>query len=1265
MAMQFTPAQDAAIHHAGKNILVSASAGSGKTRVLVQRVTDRLLAGEDVDRFLIVTFTEAAAAEMKERLETAVRRELNEADGEQRNHLLKQLRVMNVANISTLDAFALRLIEQYHYAINLDPQFRLLADAAESTLLRLDVYQNLLETAYADDVDGSFKSFVGQFATAGQGDDALQSSVMALFDFAMARPDTDEWLESLTEPYDLGGAEDFTATVFYRQTLQPILFSELEAVKELTNQALREGILDESAPGAVNRRQNLLNDLTLYENLQAQLQTADNWDDLVDAAGTVALEKWGQGADGKTKNWSKAKDDPDMIASWTAAKEIRDTAKTRFDTFVGQYLGLKSDALNFAMAGVVSTMSRLVAFTKAFREAFLAEKLRQKVLDFNDLEHFALEIVQQPEIAAELRERYTEIMVDEYQDTNQLQESILRSFARENNVFQVGDIKQSIYKFRQADPSLFRSKLTDYPHSDGSEVITLQENFRSRPNVTNFINYLFTQFMSDHLGDVEYRGEHKLVAGADYYPEELPKRAELLVYLNDAGDDPDDVTVTDEAGFTKATGQITMMGQKIQSLMAENFEIFDREAGEKRPLRYGDITILVPTRNQNLDVIDVFRGMEIPVVVNGAENYFQTTEISIMMSLLQVIDNPHQDIPLAAVLRSPIYGLGENALALIRAQKMDGDFYDAVQTFVGEGQVLVATEGVSLELVEETKQTLERFLEQLDMFRDMAVQNQIVALLWRIYNETGWLDYVGGLPSGPQRQANLHALYERAASYQKSSFVGLYQFINYVNQIQAQDKDLGEADANTAPDAVQLMTIHHSKGLEFPVVFVLNATRQMISNQDTTGNILLDAKAGAGMNYLDVEHHLKVGTPQAEVVKQAINRGAFAEALRVLYVALTRAEQHIFMVGTYKSMKDLWGKWSLAKMGTETMLPEWVRLEGKSYMDLAGMALVRHPETRKGLAERFDAVAGDVNIDFSEITPQYPEAAFDFNITFATSDTLLADNSLVQKKPTKPAENVNSMDVAVDWTPVLQMRYAHEAATRATNYQSVSEVKRLFEDPDLLEGRSNPERRLNGDALAGLRFTNDNLPDPDFMQQAATRISSAAIGTATHLMMQRVDLTHGAPDEAALIFLRDQLVADGLIEPAVGALIKVPQIAAFFNETSFGKQLVSHQDSLEREVAFSLLIDARSLYKDFEDEEKVLVHGILDGYFWVNDEVWLFDYKTDHIAPEQDPKAILTKRYSGQINLYAQAVTAMGLPYPRRFIYSFSRNRVIEITEDN
>lgn len=1263
--MEFTPAQQAAIKDRGKNILVSASAGSGKTRVLVERVLKQLLDGEDVDRFLIVTFTEAAAAEMKERLESAIRTAVQSAQGHQRRHLLKQLRLLNVANISTLHAFARRLIEQYHYSIDLDPQFRI-SDDAERILIMQEVFTDLVEQHYLADegkepAERDFDQMMSQFKTASQSDQPFQDAVFRLFNFAMARPDSDTWLTGLPSAYE--PATDFAQTKFYQETVLPVLKVKSDELVALAQQAVdtMPDTADEEA--ALNRQAQLWEDLAVFKELRAAIHSQkSSWDSLRQLVLSATLPKWGA-ARNKQAKASRFKD-AGLKAAWEEVKTERDTRVKTLTDLKETYFALDSAGQKLAMTGSQRTLKGLITFTQEFKEAFLTTKLQRKMLDFNDLEHFALAIVQQPQVAAELRQHYSEIMVDEYQDTNRLQEAILSAIAQANNTFQVGDIKQSIYRFRQADPQLFAEKLKHYPAQADSEVITLQENFRSQANVTNFINYLFAQLMSADLGDVDYRDEAELVAGAQYYPTDIAKEAELLVYLSDEDSSDEQATPLDqdEQAYSATSGQIRMMAHKIQTMVTDpNWQIFDRKQQVRRRVTYGDITILVPTKSQNLDVLDIFRSLDIPVTIDGAENFFQTTEISVMMSYLQVIDNPHQDIPLAAVLRSPLYGLDENGLALIRAQQESGDYFDALQYFSHQPLAKLDRAGLSTKQVLGIQAVSQRFIDDLTAFHQLAVQNQIVDLIWQIYNRTGWLDYVGGLPAGAQRQANLHALYQRAAGYQQSSFVGLYQFINYVNELEKQERDLGSADANTSENTVRLMTIHHAKGLEFPVVFLLNSNRQMISNNEVTGDLLVDAQAGAGLDYIDLDHHLQMPTLQKTMVKEARQRAAFAEQLRVLYVALTRAEQNIFIVGAYKDKQRLRSVWSLQAQGSEWMYPEWVRLAGKSYLDLIGLALMRHPKAQAAL-DATDMTLEDLNIEEQRILT--PKAPFQFSVKIWDQQTLqAAENQMAAQGASQPAnhgENKVALGKKVDWRKFLQYDYPYEGATRATAYQSVSELKRLFEDPDLQAGRIQADRRLPSDQIGGLRYVDTELAQPKFMQNGQARISSTAIGTATHLVMQRLDLQAGRPGADQVKALIQRLVADHAIEEAVAPLIRVDQIVAFFATVPLGKQMVAHADSLAREVPFSLLLDANQLYQGFVGDEKVLVHGVIDGYFWVDDEVWLFDYKTDNVMGE-NAGTILRERYAGQLNVYAQALVAMGFPLPKKFIYSFANQRVITV----
>lgn len=1261
--MQFTKQQQAAIETQGKNILVSASAGSGKTRVLVERVITRLLAGDNIDEFLIVTFTEAAAAEMKERLEKEIRNHLQSIQGPGRGHLMKQLRLIKIANISTVDAFALRLIEQYHYAIDLDPQFRL-ADNAEKKLAMQQVLAKVLDKNYNQDANEDFLELATQFMDKNGNDTPLQDAVFQLFDFAMARPDTDDWLAHLTQSYSV--EDDFMGSKLYVEKVLPELRDKLYDLHQQYEQLIAR-VPDDELDAAKNRRQDLVEEDEHIQQMLNTLTAEVDWQTLRQSMFQQKTIPWnakGRGMRGL---------EPDMKQIWSQIGEDRKDLHKAVQKLAQQFFTLDEAGLSFAISGAGKTLTALVAVTNQFRQVYLADKIQRKAFDFNDLEHFALEIVQQPAIAVKLQERYIEIMVDEYQDTSNLQEAIVQALARVNNVFQVGDIKQSIYKFRQADPQLFANKMENYGHDQSADqLITLAENFRSQPNVTNFINYLFQQLMSHELGDVDYVDSAKLVAGAQYYPDELPKKAEFMIYFDEnqteEGEEENSSIDIENLSLNSTTGQIQMMGQKIQKLMADEFEIYDREAQITRPIQYSDITILVPSRTQNSQVIEIFKTLNLPLVVKDAGNYFQTMEVSIMMDLLKIIDNPHHDIPLVAVLRSPIYSLGENALALIRTQSSNGDFYTAVQTF--HQQFSTEMSEYNLELVENTQKTIDQFLSDLEQFKTLAVQNKLVDLIWSIYQTTDWLDYVGGLPGGVQRQANLHALYERADAYQQTNFTGLYQFNYYIEQLQKNAADdIGEADANEASEAIQLMTIHGSKGLEFPVVFMLNTTKKF-NTQDQSGQLIIDSHAGVGLQYIDREYALKLTPPQYETVRSAILRSSFAEQLRVLYVALTRAEQQLFLVGSYKSPKTLVKQWQRSQVtdSRRAMISSSVRLQGHSFMDLMGMAISRHPD--------FQATANilynQYEVELDQTSFYDPEIPFDFTVILKNHDELIQSPIVTTNDNPKPDDD-RKKSKQMNLTPLIveqqldklqnsfAFQYDHEVSTRTTAYQSVSEIKRIFEDPDIQDGRIMGDQRLTTELDAGLRLVNEELSEPAFMSEMQTKPTGAARGTAVHLVLQKLDLKAGLPTPEQIQQLIHHLVQEELIEASLEFLLPTQAISEFFKHTQLGKQLISNAQNVEREVPFSMLIDAKQLYRDFDDEEYVLVHGIMDGYIHVNNEIWLFDYKTDYIASGVDGKTLLEQRYSGQINLYAQALTAMGYGNIRKFIVALNNYQVYEL----
>lgn len=1250
---KYTPSQHDAIYQSGNNLLVSASAGSGKTRVLVQRVIEHLKAGMGIDRILIVTFTKAAAAEMRERIQTSLRAELTASQGDstQQQFYLRQLNQLPVADISTLDAFCLRILQHYYYVIDLDPVFRLLADETENALLRDEVWADLRETLYADDESGLFARLTENFS-GDRSDDGLAELVQQTYTFANATPDPAAWLAHLSQPYQLD-SDHLTGTTFYQQQLKPLFSQQLQQVEA-----------DLTSAQQLATQANLTKQLDHLNALLSDLRTVIT---LVDGDSWNALRAAIQGF-----SWGRMpyvrKNNEDYPVYNELKTTYYDPAKKQLDKLQSSYL-LQTEAqatTTIVKSGeLVGELARVVG---KFREAYREEKQRRHVLDFADIEHAALEILtsdtdQSRQVAQQLREQYQEIMIDEYQDTNGLQEAILTAIAQpapHGNLFMVGDVKQSIYRFRQADPTLFMDKTDRYESNrDAGQLIVLAENFRSMKNVDDFTNLIFKQLMDRELGEIAYTDSAQLKYGATYYDDKgagAKSTADVLVYLTEgdeadtAGEDREPMDETFQVD-NKHQGEVLMVGKKIQELIAAKTPIYDRDKKIVREMHYGDITLLTPTRTNNLIITDELRRLGIPVVVNDAQNYFKTTEIQIMMALLRIIDNPYQDIPLAAVLRSPIVGLNENELALLRINQKTGDYYAALLHFQRTFAAATASD-----FQQNVYHKVSHFLEQLQEFRDVAQQNELVTLIWRIYQDTGFLDYVGGMPAGEQRQANLHALYERAQSYEKSSFKGLFQFVRFVERLQEREADLAGAPVQSAEDAVSVMTIHGSKGLEFPVVFIMDASRQF-NKQDQQGNYVMSGKTGIGIDYLDPETRVKAPSLQKLVTAQAISRASLAEEMRKLYVALTRAESRLYIVGSHKTQAETIASWEQAYQSPDLVLNATLREKATlaNYLDWIGMCLVRDPKFAADLRQgttTFSGLAGD---------------PANFGVEFATASDL------------EPAQGVN--DSAADWLQdtgkraakvagtdvsgeqlkqLMDFQYPHQTATITTAYQSVSEAKRLFEDPDnaaIGEYRANEMGQTTGN-----RFVTHDFARPEFLQTVREPLPTE-IGSATHLVLQKLDVTV-TPTAETVQAVIDQLVADQVLSAEVAQRLQPDTILRFYG-SDLGQQILASPTSLHREVPFSLLMPAHSLFRDFKEaDSQVLVHGIVDGYLETADGVILFDYKTDHVNPRAVAKseAKLLERYGGQVNLYATALKQMtGKPVTAQYLYLLASGDLLPV----
>ena len=823
----YTDSQWQAIYDQGTNLLVSASAGSGKTAVLVRRVIEKIKRQQlSVEQLLVVTFTEAAASEMKERIQTALQEAINvETDQEMKNHFTRQLTMLPMANISTLHSFCSKVIQRFFYLIDLDPSYRMLTDETETILLKEDVWDELRETFYEENQE-IFYRLTENFSN-DRSDSGLEDLILAMYEFARANPNPFHWLDGLVENYRMNNLAD--SDLFHDlirpeilKTLQEInqtyqwMISASQGIEEL--QKITE--LAQNEQGLIQQieqtiMENKLDDVfTMFENIKFSTYPSPRKKEVKELYGDVIIE----------------------------CKNYRDQAKQELTKIKEMYFTVSPEEQVERLQEALPIVEELVRVEKRFIEEYSAKKREKGMLDFNDLEHFTLQILQTEVDSIKpaenyYRSRFSEIMVDEYQDINQLQETILRQLSSEEpgNLFMVGDVKQSIYGFRLADPTLFIKKYHDFADEDGGRRIILAENFRSRKEVLDFTNLVFTQLMDQTVGQIEYDRQAELVNGFTAFPETEAFAPELLIYQKN-GEVPEWIE-------DKSMGEIFTTATKIRQLIDQGFEVYDKKEKAMRPLKYEDIVLLTPTRSHNLTILEVFKQLGIPLAINDTQNYFQSTELRVMISLMQIIDNPYQDIPLAAVLRSPIVGLQEEELAQIRLALPQKEYYQAVKSYSQSNEDGIADR-------------LTAFMTQLNDWREFARRESLANLLVRIYNETAYLDYVLGMPAGQQRHANLLALIERAKDYERSSFRGLYQFVRFIEKMQEKDKDLGEPPTEEVNDAVRVMTIHGSKGLEFPVVFLMDMSKSF-NVQDTRRNYVFDEQLGLGVRLLTLDTRIR------------------------------------------------------------------------------------------------------------------------------------------------------------------------------------------------------------------------------------------------------------------------------------------------------------------------------------------------------------------------------------------------------------------------
>ncbi|WP_052350451.1 helicase-exonuclease AddAB subunit AddA [Paenibacillus gorillae] len=1243
----WTDDQWQAIVTEGSDVLVAAAAGSGKTAVLVERIIRKISSSSDVDRLLVATFTKAAAAEMKDRIRLALEKELERQP--QSEHLRRQLALMNRASITTLHSFCLDVIRRYYPLIGLDPGFRI-ANETESELMRIDVLDQLFEDKYEGAGDGgAFLRLADRFGGE-RGDEPLYRLVQQLYDFAQSHPWPAHWLRLMAASFDVSGIDALRGSEWIASLRLDVELT-LAGAESLLLQALD---LTKAPAGPAPYAAAFEDDLQLVSGLLETVRSSD-WEQWFEPFQAVAF--------GKLKAMRGDEYDKSLQEQ---AKELREQAKKLVGSLADELFGRSAEQFAVELQELAPLMSALAELVIDFGVRYESAKREKGLLDFGDLEHYCLRILRDPAstpeqavpsaAALEYQRQFDEILLDEYQDTNMVQEAIVSLIANPEtgNRFMVGDVKQSIYRFRLAEPGLFMHKYRTYG-SDGSHGlrIDLARNFRSRQEVVDGVNDVFRAIMRESVAEMDYDERAELVCGASY-PEPVRKdsfEVELAV-IDKSSSLPDteyEEPAADEEGDSEGEGESRQdsaadlqtaqlearwIAQRIRSLLGEGFRVYDGKRRESRPLQWRDIVILLRATQQWAPImIEELQAAGIPAYAELSSGYFDATEVETILSLLRVIDNPYQDIPLAGTLRSPLFGLNAEELALIRINGGRASYYDAVQQATAD-----------MRLPEETRRKLMLFLERLERWRGEARQGALADLIASIYQTTGYSDFVAGLPGGTQRQANLRALYDRARQYEATSFRGLFRFLRFIERMRDSGGDLGTARAlGEQEDVVRIMSIHKSKGLEFPVVFAAGLGKGF-NQQDLRAAFLKHKQLGFGPKFIDPDLRISYPTLPYLAIRRRMKLEMLAEEMRILYVALTRPKEKMFLVGTVADAATKLRRWEAATDAAGRM-NDFRIAAVTTYLDWLGpLASARFErledegrESETGDVHAFQWRAGVLEASMFGI-----EAAAGTEPGDAWGDnresTLQGVISLAQLDGIQPDEELRRR---------LEWIYDYAATAGIPAKTSVTEMKRLH--AEALESMEEsaftagllPQLPLpvtdNHEKTTGSSSGTFRLRRPRFMEEE--KLTAAEKGTVSHLLMQHISLQSGTVDEAMLAETIAYMKDRKLLTAHQAETIDLEAVASFF-ASHLGQRLLAAR-WVQREVPFSCMLPANRVYPDAAgaDQEPILIQGVIDCLFEDEAGMVLLDYKTDRIYMKEWERA--AERHRFQLELYAEAIGAV------------------------
>ena len=1272
MGVSWTTEQQQVIDLRNRNILVSAAAGSGKTAVLVERIVKIITDKNhpvDIDHLLIVTFTNAAAAEMRERIGNAIEKALDEQPGDE--HLLRQLTLIHNAQITTIDSFCLYVVRNHFHEIDLEPNFRI-GDEGELKLLREDVLGKVLEQNYEEPSE-AFSDFVEGYAS-GRTDAALNEMILQLYEFSRSYPWPEKWLDSFVGIYRIENREELDRAEWLAPLTQNIRFV-LKDCEQLLKQALAVTQQDD---GPDMYEKAVRSDLEKYESLSKLTSFCE----LSVALSDIKYDRLAssRGFEG----------DPDKLE---LVKSLREQAKDVVKKLCKQYFFCSPEMMIEQLERTEPMLEEVVRLTKQFADEFAAAKRRKNLVDFHDVEHFALQILVDEETekakktAEEFRDTFEEIMIDEYQDSNEVQETLLRSISREergeNNIFMVGDVKQSIYRFRLARPELFMKKYDSYSLEESTtQRIDLHKNFRSREEVLTCTNDIFYKIMARSLGNVEYDAEAALYPGASY-----PVSADFIpeILLADSNDELlEDTELTD-----KKTLEAKIVAEEIKHLMKTQ-PVTDKAAGTLRAAHYSDIVILLRSLSGWADsLVEVLNENGIPAHTVSSTGYFSTVEVQTVLSMLRLLDNPRQDIPMAAVLRSPMAGLTDEELAVLRLEDGSVPFHEAVLElaeglYEEDGQKEIsdseadrkqgrnADEKTEDDIESTAHRKLLKFYKKYRQLRQLVPDTPIHELIEIILCETGYGHYVAAMPAGNRRTANLNMLLEKAAAYEKTSYKGLFHFVRYIDELQKYDVDFGEADmVGENEDVVRIMSIHKSKGLEFPIVIVSGMGKNF-NKQDTRSKMVLHPELGIGLDYMDGKKRIKSPTIAKKAIAKQIDLENLGEELRVLYVALTRAKEKLILTGTLKDAPEkleFFRQQANLSKAADRPLSYLTREGASGYLDWILPAVLSY-------GDKYPVrIVGAAELVLDEVENQLEQNE---DLTERIEEIEAADTQLVGQLKQR-----------------FSQRYPYQTDILRKNKYSVSELKHraMREKFEAEQEETIPaflEEPVTPTIPLFIQRQEKITSDQNVSGQGVQVNRGALRGTAVHRVMECYDFTSEKSVQEQMdamekeekitadmrTLVKERIVADFVSSETGKRMALAQRMGALYREKPFvmgfteeelenygfgaGAQMIENEVQTEN-AQQEIVLENVSRENHMHEEDLTLIQGIID-VFWIEDDgITVLDYKTDRVDTAQE----LIDRYATQLKLYADALERVfatrKLKVKEILIYSFRLEKLISI----